>query len=382
MDVGYVDVDLDVGRRAPASPPTPASTSRPLLANVISPSALNGTVRIEGRERRAWARGSRAGADVQHERRRRLRRPRPAVRGAAHRHEGRPARHRQDHLGHAGPGQRSDAEDDAAGRRAAQRQLAARRGVVQARCRLRPGGLPATGRTRTRRRRPSQPRPHADRLLERRRPGRRTTRTRSGTRSATNETFGLPAPLGCCGKDNGATKFTMDLFWTQSIRNDMYCRDDDDFCYVSFPGRPGWEFHKSVYLKGHFPRTDAVTFAEQAATNPPTASASYPFTWASGTTMPGPNEAETSAWIARVQPRLTTADGKSTERRTSASTRRAPDAVRPGDPDARGHRPGRSASAAWTRPRQRRVTPVALTAELRQRRDSVRAASTGRSRRS
>ena len=58
---------------------------------------------LEDRERRG-GREVRAGADVQHERRRRLRRSRPAVRGEAHEHEGRPDQHRQDHLGHAGPG--------------------------------------------------------------------------------------------------------------------------------------------------------------------------------------------------------------------------------------------------------------------------------------
>ena len=147
---------------------------------------------------------------------------------------------------------------------------------------------------------------------------------------STNETFGLPAPLGCC-VTNGATKFTMDLFWSQSIRNDMYCRDDDDFCYVSFPGRPGWEFHKSVYLKGHFPRTDAVTFAEQAPTNPPTTSASYTFTWANGTTMPGPNEAETSAWMAESNPVLTTADGNKYRVYLGVDPESA-NAYEPGDP--------------------------------------------------
>ena len=147
---------------------------------------------------------------------------------------------------------------------------------------------------------------------------------------STNETFGLPAPLGCC-VTNGATKFTMDLFWSQSIRNDMYCRDDDDFCYISFPGRPGWEFHKSVYLKGHFPRTDAVTFAEQAPTNPPTTSASYTFTWASGTTMPGPNEAETSAWMAESNPVLTTADGNKYRVYLGVDPESA-NAYEPGDP--------------------------------------------------
>ena len=96
------------------------------------------------------------------------------------------------------------------------------------------------------------------------------TATKSNEIATTSTWAFAGAPLGY-GKDNGAIQFSLDPFWSDSLRDDMFCRDenlgtvDDDCEWLNVPSsiRPGLLFHQKVAERGHLPVVDPVTFGEQ-----------------------------------------------------------------------------------------------------------------------
>ena len=89
---------------------------------------------------------------------------------------------------------------------------------------------------------------------------------------STGKKFNNDDAPNCC-VTGGKTYFTIDLFWKQSIRNDMYCRDRPA-CHPDFIGRPGLEFHHAIWDRGHKPPTGPLTLGNltNIANPPPTAS--------------------------------------------------------------------------------------------------------------
>ena len=93
---------------------------------------------------------------------------------------------------------------------------------------------------------------------------------------STGKKFNNDDAPNCC-VTGGKTYFTIDLFWKQTIRNDMYCRDRPA-CHPDFFGRPGLEFHHAIWDRGHKPPTGPLTLGNLTNIVNPPATASFNLT--------------------------------------------------------------------------------------------------------
>jgi hypothetical protein len=122
---------------------------------------------------------------------------------------------------------------------------------------------------------------------------------------STGTMFGNDDEPTCCVAGNKTT-FLLDLFWNQSIRDDMYCRDRPA-CVPDFAGRPGFEVHKAIWQRGHLPPTGNLVMGALSNPNPAPATTGSVSLTTSGTD--NAMEVETSKYAFATGTVLTGIDG-------------------------------------------------------------------------
>jgi hypothetical protein len=123
-------------------------------------------------------------------------------------------------------------------------------------------------------------------------------------------------PTWCCQTgDKKGKYFLIDLFWDKDIRDDMFCRDNDDGCYIPFPGTPGHDFFKAIYDLGHLTLDGPVEFGElQTLSSVPSMTGTIPGSpyWQQPVDESS-LDPELAKWVFHTAPVLTGFDGTTYE---------------------------------------------------------------------